>query len=195
MEIIEANSRNGCVWSEREPPTLGWAGGQRGQLQNLGLKWCYCTINIKHLNLQPKMIYYWLWVAVTGRGYREVSVLGWLTSNVDRRDEGSEHSQCLSSRSWDVAPSHQGQTTHSRQTCRPQTFQYSWTYAFIIHIIQGGGGFKNLVKMSQKQHRTSKHEFSCRKNKKLILTLIRFGLIRQFPRNTVCFPDRKKIRR
>lgn len=160
MEIIEANSRNGCVWSEREPPTLGWAGGQRGQLQNLGLKWCYCTINIKHLNLRPKMIFYWLWVAVTGRGYREVSVLGWLTSNVDRRDEGSEHSQCLSSRSWDVAPSHQGQTTHSRQTCRPQTFQYSWTYAFIIQwgvqkfgedVTKTAQNFKTWIQLSKKE--------------------------------------------
>lgn len=55
-------------------------------------------------------------VAVTGRDGSEVSVRRCLTSYVDGGDEGSQQSQRLSSRRRRVAASHQGQTTHSRQT-------------------------------------------------------------------------------
>lgn len=42
----------------------------------LGSKACYCTINIKHFNIQPQLIFYWLKVAVTGRDHCEVSMCG-----------------------------------------------------------------------------------------------------------------------
>lgn len=67
-------------------------------------------------------MFYWLMAALTGRiqitdlPHREVSVCRCLTSYVDGGDEGSQQSQGLSSRRRRVAASHQGQTTHSRQT-------------------------------------------------------------------------------
>lgn len=63
----------------------------------------------------------WPQVAVTGSERFTLR----LTGNVDRGDKGGEDGQGLSSRVRGVAASHQGQTTHSRQTCTTQTFQSS----------------------------------------------------------------------
>lgn len=68
------------------------------------------------LALHPWLVFYWPLVALTGRDRREVSGCRCLTSYVDGGDEGSQQSQGLSSRCRRVAASHQGQTTHSRQT-------------------------------------------------------------------------------